>query len=145
MKQRKGLTVLSILGAFCKTVGLHWSVIGLEKQVVSSFCFLSGRLRQVFCTPPSVFRARRLGEIILHSKQILLLVVVVNLLDCCLVLGELILDIHYIKGNIIHSVAINQMSFSIMWYVRPAKAQTSLLIRAVWSEHLLVAWIFYDC
>ena len=32
-----------------------------------------------------------------------------------------------------------------MWYVRPAKAQTSLRIRAVWSEHLLVAWIFYDC
>ena len=44
-------------------------------------------------------RARRLGEIILHSKHILLIVVVVNLLDCCLVLGELILDIHFIKGN----------------------------------------------
>ena len=26
-----------------------------------------------------------------------------------------------------------------------AKAQTSLRIRAVWSEPLLVAWIFYDC
>ena len=37
------------------------------------------------------------------------------------------------------------MRFPIMWYVRPAKAQTSLRIRAVWSEPLLVAWIFYEC
>ena len=31
-----------------------------------------------------------------------------------------------------------------MWFVRPAKAQTSLRIWAVWSEHLLIAWIFYE-
>ena len=37
------------------------------------------------------------------------------------------------------------MRFPTMWYVRPAKAQTSLCICAVWSEPLLVAWIFYDC
>ena len=39
------------------------------------------------------------------------------------------------------------MRFPTMWYVRPAKAQTSLRIRAVWSESLLhvVAWLFYDC
>ena len=30
------------------------------------------------------------------------------------------------------------------WYVRPAKAQTSLRICAVWSEPLLVPWIFYE-
>ena len=35
--------------------------------------------------------------------------------------------------------------FPTMWYVRTAKAQTSLRIRAVWSEPLLVAWIFYEC
>ena len=29
--------------------------------------------------------------------------------------------------------------------VWPAKAQTSLRIRAVWSEPLLIACIFYDC
>ena len=29
--------------------------------------------------------------------------------------------------------------------VRPAKPQISLRIRAVWSEPLLVAWVFYDC
>ena len=28
-------------------------------------------------------------------------------------------------------------------YVRPAKPQISLRIRAVWSKPLLVAWIFY--
>ena len=36
------------------------------------------------------------------------------------------------------------MRFPTMWYVRPAKAQTSLRISAVWSEPLLVAWIFYE-
>ena len=29
--------------------------------------------------------------------------------------------------------------------VRPAKAQISLRVRTVWSEPLLVAWVFYDC
>ena len=37
------------------------------------------------------------------------------------------------------------MRFPTIWYVRPAKAQISLLLRAVWSEPLLVAWIFYEC
>ena len=37
------------------------------------------------------------------------------------------------------------MRFLTMWYVRPAKPQISLRIRAVWSESLLVAWIFYEC
>ena len=35
--------------------------------------------------------------------------------------------------------------FQTRWFVRPAKTQISLRIRAVWSEHLLVAWILYDC
>ena len=34
------------------------------------------------------------------------------------------------------------MRFPTMWYVRPAKAQTSLRICAVWSEHLQVAKYF---
>ena len=34
------------------------------------------------------------------------------------------------------------MRFPTMWYVQTAKAQISLRIRAVWSEPLLVAWIF---
>ena len=37
------------------------------------------------------------------------------------------------------------MRFPTMWYVWPAKAQTSLCISAVWSEPLLVACIFYEC
>ena len=37
------------------------------------------------------------------------------------------------------------MRFPTMWYVRPAKPQISLRIRAFWSEPLLVAWIFYGC
>ena len=41
----------------------------------------------------------------------------------------------------------SDMRFLPMWYVQPAKPQISLRIhvRAVWSETLLVAWIFYDC
>ena len=35
------------------------------------------------------------------------------------------------------------MRFPTMWYVQPAKAQTSLRIGADWSEPLLVAWVFY--
>ena len=35
--------------------------------------------------------------------------------------------------------------FQTIRYVRPAKAQTSLRIRAVWSEPLLVAWLLHDC
>ena len=38
-----------------------------------------------------------------------------------------------------------KMRFPIMWYVRPARPQISLRIRAVWSEPLLVALIFHDC
>ena len=36
------------------------------------------------------------------------------------------------------------MRFQTMWYVRPAKSQIRLRIRAVLSEPLLVAWIFYE-
>ena len=37
------------------------------------------------------------------------------------------------------------MGFQTMWCVRLANVQTSLRIRAVWSEPLLVARIFYEC
>ena len=36
------------------------------------------------------------------------------------------------------------MGFPTMWFVRTAKPQISLRIRTVWSEPLLVAWIFYS-
>ena len=37
------------------------------------------------------------------------------------------------------------MRFPTTCYVRLAKPQLSLRIRAVWSEPLLVAWVFFDC
>ena len=37
------------------------------------------------------------------------------------------------------------MRFPTMWYMRPAKPQIILRIRAVWSEPLLIVWIFYEC
>ena len=39
----------------------------------------------------------------------------------------------------------HDMRFPTIWYVRPAKAHTSLRICAVWSEPLLVAWIYFNC
>ena len=46
----------------------------------------------------------------------------------------------------IHIIIMSRdMRFPTMWYVRPAKPQISLRIRAVCSEPLLSAWIFYDC
>ena len=47
--------------------------------------------------------------------------------------------------NVLIVYVSHDMRFPTMWYVRPAKAQTSLRIRAVWSEPLLLAWIFYEC
>ncbi|XP_052260383.1 uncharacterized protein LOC127864617 [Dreissena polymorpha] len=63
---------------------------GLEKEI----------RRESFVPPRKnkIARLRHDGELVLHSKQVLMLIVVLNLVDCCLVLGELILDIHYIKG-----------------------------------------------
>ncbi|KAH3877115.1 uncharacterized protein LOC127865313 [Dreissena polymorpha] len=41
-------------------------------------------------------KARRKGEHLLHTKYVLLLVVILNVIDCLLVLGELMLDIKYV-------------------------------------------------
>ena len=38
----------------------------------------------------------------------------------------------------------SDLRFPTMWYVWPDKAQTSLRIRPVWSQPLLVARIFFD-
>ena len=51
----------------------------------------------------------------------------------------------HVLQNRLYSYVSQCMKFPIMWYVQPAKPQISLPIRAVWSEPLLVAWIFYEC
>ncbi|XP_060608296.1 uncharacterized protein LOC132760342 [Ruditapes philippinarum] len=61
---------------------------------------LEAEIRRESCIPPrdrKVARLRLKGERMLHSKFVLLSVVVLNLIDCALVLGELILDIHFIR------------------------------------------------
>ena len=50
----------------------------------------------------------------------------------------------YSLPDIMHFHMSRDTRFPKMWYVRPVKAQTSLRIRAVWSEPLLAAWVFYD-
>lgn len=47
------------------------------------------------------FRLRRKGGKMLLSKYTLLFIVALNILDCALVLGELILDLHHVKGEFI--------------------------------------------
>ena len=63
------------------------------------------------------------------------------------------LIIKLLKNNDVDKIpSLNQqiemscgMGFPTMWYVQPAKPQISLLIRPVWSEPMLVAWILYEC
>ena len=64
-------------------------------------------------------------------------------------------DYFYLRSSIVLTFSIaaypvwpgntsRNMRFPTMWYVRPAKPRISLRIRTVWSEPLLVAWIFYE-
>ena len=47
-----------------------------------------------------VVRLRRKGEHMLHAKYVLLMIVILNVVDCLLVLGELMLDIKYDTGTL---------------------------------------------
>ena len=47
--------------------------------------------------------------------------------------------------RLIKYILNRDMWFPTMWYVRTAKAWTSLRVWAVWSAPWLVAWILYDC
>lgn len=38
----------------------------------------------------------------MHTKWVLLAIVLLNIVDCVLVMGELILDIYYLKGSFKH-------------------------------------------
>ena len=49
------------------------------------------------------------------------------------------------RKMLMHRTLSRDVRFPTMWYVRPAMAQTSLRIGAVWSEPWLVPWIFYEC
>ena len=57
---------------------------------------------------------------------------------------EEVYNCEYITSDRIANMSCDT-SFPTILYVRPAKAQTSLRICAVWSVPLLVAWIFYNC
>lgn len=37
----------------------------------------------------------------MHTKWVLLAIVLLNIVDCVLVMGELILDIYYLKGSFV--------------------------------------------
>ena len=50
-------------------------------------------------------------------------------------------DKHFVNSSPDNQHLSIDMTFPTIWIVQPAKAQTSLHIRAVWSEPLLVTWI----
>ncbi|WAR03705.1 hypothetical protein MAR_010263 [Mya arenaria] len=58
-------------------------------------------IRVVNSDPLVYVRVRRKGEKALHTKYVLLAVVILNIIDCLLVLGELMLDIKYVTGIVI--------------------------------------------
>ena len=45
------------------------------------------------------FRIRKRGAKFLHTKAVLLLIVLLNSLDCVLVLSELVLDVSFVRGK----------------------------------------------
>ena len=51
----------------------------------------------------------------------------------------------FLKCLTLYGVPIRDMRLPTMWYVWPVKPEISMRIRAVWSEPLLVVWIFYEC
>ena len=57
-----------------------------------------------------------------------------------------LLHLDYCSNKLIRRVGgymRRDIRFPTMWYKQPAKPQISLRIRAVWSEPMLVAWIFW--
>lgn len=60
------------------------------------------------------FRWRRKCGKLLLNNYLLLFVVVINIIDCALVLGELIFDLHHVKGKIEHNNQLlpNKMEIS---------------------------------
>ncbi|XP_033751702.1 uncharacterized protein LOC117335660 isoform X3 [Pecten maximus] len=84
-------------------------------------------------------KLRRSGEQILHSKKILLLIVVLNILDCALVLGELILDIHFIK-EMVHEARNLTLKFTTLLLQLFPTIFTGLDIEAVSDVFNRVIW-----
>ncbi|KAK3607453.1 hypothetical protein CHS0354_015597 [Potamilus streckersoni] len=66
--------------------------------------------------PPDskIGRFRHHGRRVLHSKHVLLMVVILNIVDCLLVLGELMLDIHYMKDLVEESRTTTEKFFKAM-------------------------------
>ncbi|XP_021353074.1 uncharacterized protein LOC110450126 isoform X2 [Mizuhopecten yessoensis] len=60
----------------------------------------------------TIGKVRMKGEKIIHSKQVLLSIVLLNIIDCILVLGELILDIYILKG-VLDKAEYKELNFVI--------------------------------
>lgn len=50
-------------------------------------------------SPFIFYRWRYRGSKVLRSKYVLLMIVLLNIVDCALVLGELVLDLNHVKSR----------------------------------------------
>ena len=62
-----------------------------------------------------------------------------------IIYSDFMLCVLFVTVSSILCYMSRNMRFPTMWYVGPAKPQTSLHISAVWSESLLGASIIYEC
>ena len=81
-----------------------------------------------------------LWDVIYFSFYIYIFIVQFFSFVCEIPFWGLMFSMAFIKLNL-----SGNMRFTTMWYVQPAKPHISLCIHAVWSEPLLVAWVFYEC
>lgn len=85
---------------------------------------LEQEIRRESCYPPKEYklaRFRRRCEHVLHGKYVLLAIVILNLIDCALVLGELILDIHHLKEMRSETELSNQKFVNRMQKLYPSQ------------------------
>lgn len=106
MKNKKGLKALA--SSSLVITRFHDILSQTEKE-------LESELKRESKEPQtSIEKAQRNGQKIVKSKPVLFFIVVLNVIDCMLVLGELILDMYYVKGLLQSSQVTNQAFISDM-------------------------------
>lgn len=89
-------------------------------------------------------KAQRTGQKLVESKPVLFFIVILNVIDCILVLGELILDMYYVKGLLESSQASTQAFITDMksLYPKELSAITITNVEPLFQEirHAYIDW-----
>ena len=80
------------------------------------------------CTISFHCRLRRKGGKWILNKYVLLFIVVLNIIDCALVLGELILDLHHVKSKYVTQTFDLVIALHVYMYNRCAVSLISVFI-----------------